>query len=128
MTTDIVEKYQVAGLDERERGFSRLAEIERLENGYRAVLRYETALITTTSHDTTDGALHELIRTLQAGGYRQLRMRLDFRGASYLGTQEPWVEYPDPEGVRMDPLVASEQLARRSGWIGRILKLFSHSD
>ena len=122
---EIVEKHQVAGVDERERGFSRLTDIERHHAGYQAVLRYETSLITSQPCDTASGALTGLILTLQAQGYSQLRSRLNFRGTEYLGSQEPWIEYPDAEprdSLLPRPL---EQLARRTGWIGRVLRLFS---
>ena len=121
----IVEKYQIAGVDERERGFSRLADVERDETGYQAVLRYETSLTMSQPYDTPAGALAGLIAALQANGYSQLRSRLNFRGTEYLGSQEPWIEYPDAvprESILPRPLT---QLARRTGWIGRVLRLFS---
>jgi len=37
-----------------------------------------------------------LIHTLQSEGYRQLRSQMSFRNGVYLGSQEMWVEYPDP--------------------------------
>ena len=97
MADDVVEKHELAGLDERARGFSRLVELERLESTYRASLRYETAIVVSEGGDIQAAALHELIRQLQARGYTQLRSRLSFNGGNYLGSQEPWIEYPDPE-------------------------------
>lgn len=41
MTGELIEKHQLAGLDERARGFSRLIDITRLEGTSRATLRYE---------------------------------------------------------------------------------------
>jgi hypothetical protein len=93
---EIAEKYQIAGLDERERGFNRLAELERIEGRYRARWNYEEAVVSTAAYEATSDALEELIRLLQARGYTQLRTRLCFRGESYLGTQEIWVEHQDP--------------------------------
>jgi hypothetical protein len=90
-----VEKHQISGLDERERGFNRLAELERFDGGYRAVWQYEQAVVTTPVREATPEALDELIRMLQARGYTQLRSRVCFRGETYLGTQELWMEYPD---------------------------------
>ncbi len=96
MTTGL-DKHQLAGLDERERGFSRPVEFERAGEGFRAVLRYEAVRVTTDPHPTQDGALHVLIRTLQTRGYRQLKTQMSFRNGAYLGSQELWVEYPDPD-------------------------------
>ena len=42
-------------------------------------------------------ALQALVTTLHSKGYIQLRAQLIFRGDQYLGSQEPWVEYLDPE-------------------------------
>lgn len=93
----MVEKHQLAGLDERSRGFNRLLEVEQREGAYRALLRYEGTIVVGERGDTKAAALHELIGQLQARGYTQLRSRLSFDGGHYLGSQEPWIEYPDPE-------------------------------
>lgn len=90
------DKHQLAGLDDRERGFSRPVEFERAGQGYRAVLRYETVRVTTEIHQTSDEALTVLIQILHAQGYRQLKTQMSFRNGVYLGSQELWVEYPDP--------------------------------
>ena len=91
-----LDKHQLAGLDARERGFSRPVVFERVEESYRAILRYETVLRETELHSTQDDALRILIQTLQSDGYRQLRTQMSFRSGLYLGSQELWVEYPDP--------------------------------
>lgn len=91
-----LDKHQLAGLDNRERGFSRPVEFERTGEGYRAILRYETVCLTTDTHPTQDQALTVLIQTLHMQGYRQLKTQLSFRNGIYLGSQELWVEYPDP--------------------------------
>jgi hypothetical protein len=91
-----LDKHQLAGLDDRERGFSRPIELERIEEQYRAALRYESSRVTTDPHLTQDLALHALIETLQAQGYRQLRTQLSFRNGAYLGSHELWIEYADP--------------------------------
>jgi hypothetical protein len=91
-----IEKYQVAGLDERERGFNRMTEIEQIDNLYQATFRYETVLVRTDPSPTVTMALEELIRLLHEQGYRQLRSRLSFRVETYLGSQELWTEHPDP--------------------------------
>jgi hypothetical protein len=90
------DKYQLAGLDNRERGFSRPVEFQGEGDGYRAILRYEAVRMTTDLQPTQDEALTGLVRSLHAQGYRQLKTQLSFRNGVYLGSQELWVEYPDP--------------------------------
>lgn len=97
MATDVVEKHQLAGVDERERGFNRPVEIDRVEDGYRASLRYETTLILTDPCTTQAAALAEVIKSLHGRGYTQLRSQLSFAAGTYRGSQEPWVEHPGPE-------------------------------
>jgi len=123
--SDVVEKHQVAGLDEKERGFNRQIDVERINEGYRAVLRYEQTLVETAACETCMQTVDELVRMLRERGYTQLRSRLNFKGAAYLGTQEPWIEYPDPNAPAESlEGTTHEQLARRTGWIGRVLQLF----
>ena len=123
--SDVVEKHQVAGLDEKERGFNRQVDVERIDEGYRAILRYEQTVVETASCDTSLQTLDELVRMLRERGYTQLRSRLSFKGAAYLGTQEPWIEYPDPNAPsNYEAGIPDEQLARRTGWISKVLQLF----
>jgi hypothetical protein len=93
---DIVEKHQLAGLDDRARGFNRIAEIERAGTTYRAALRYEQAGLAVEGHESETAALRGLVHHLHQRGYVQLRSQLSFRGETYFGTREPWIEYPDP--------------------------------
>jgi len=90
------EKHQLAGFDARERGFSRPIVFEQVDGGFQAILRYETTRVVTTTQVTPGAALEELIRILQGQGYWQLRSQLSVREGTYLGSQEPWIEYPDP--------------------------------
>lgn len=90
-------KYQIAGLDDRERGFNRLAEVTCSEEGYCAALQYETTRIVTDWYENEVAALLNLISQLHARGYIQLRTRLNFQGETYLGSQHEWVEHPHPE-------------------------------
>ena len=96
MSVERFDRHQLSGLDDRERGFSRPVEFERAGENYRAILRYETVGVTTDPHPTEDLALLTLIQTLQSQGYRQLKTQISFRNGVYLGSQELWVEYPDP--------------------------------
>lgn len=91
------DKHQLAGFDSRERGFSRPVEFEQAGDQYRAILRYEAVRVTTDPHPTQDHALLMLIRVLHGHGYRQLRTQKSFRNGVYLGSQELWIEYPDPQ-------------------------------
>ena len=114
MSDQAQEKHQLAGLDTRERGFSRSVVFEQASGGYQAILRYETTRVVTTAQDTPVAALEELIRTLQGQGYSQLRSQLSVRENTYLGSQEPWIEYPDPER-------STEQ---EGGWLKRLFRCF----
>lgn len=111
------DKHQLAGLDHRERGFSRPVEFQGEGDGYRASLRYEAVRVTTDVQPTQDEALTLLIQALHAQGYRQLKTQLSFRRGVYLGSQELWVEYPDP------PQAEPEQ----SGFFARITNWFRPS-
>jgi hypothetical protein len=108
------DRHQLAGLDNRERGFSRPVELERAEEGYRAVLRYESLVVATDHRSTQDEALHLLVRLLHEQGYRELRTQRSFCGGLYLGSQEQWFEYPDPPPVGQ----------KSSGWIAKLAELF----
>lgn len=91
-----LDKHQLSGLDYRERGFNRPIEFERAGDRFCAILRYETVRISTEPHPAQDAALLALIENLHRQGYRQLRTQVSFRNGIYLGSQETWVEYPDP--------------------------------
>ena len=78
------------------------------------MLRYETMRVVTTAQDTPGAALEELIHALQGEGYSQLRSQLSVREGIYLGSQESWVEYPDPAR-------ATEQ---EGGWLKRLFRSF----
>jgi len=112
------EKHQLAGFDERERGFSRPVVYQQADGGYQAILRYETTRVVTTAQGTPEAALNELIRTLQGQGYSQLRSQLSVRQGAYLGSQEPWIEYPDPVRQPETP----------DGLIGKFFALFRRSN
>ena len=111
------EKHQLAGLDTRERGFSRPVVFEKADGRYQAILRYETTHVVTTAQDTLGAALEELVRLLQGQGYSQLRSQLSVREGAYLGSQEPWIEYPDPVRQPETP----------DGLIGKFFSWFSRS-
>lgn len=93
------DQHQLAGLDPRERGFNRPVDVEPVEGGCRACLRYESLRITGSAVATPDEALRALVSLLHEQGYRQLRTQWSFRDGQYLGNREQWVEYPDPVPV-----------------------------
>lgn len=97
MPNEVTDRHQLAGLDSRERGFSRPVELKRGDDGFRAMLRYEAVLVSSEPYDTQDAALRNLIGSLHAAGFRQLKTQMSFRSGIYLGSQECWVEYPDPQ-------------------------------
>ena len=100
MGTTAQNTYQLAGLDPRERGFSRPVEVREDDQRYRASLRYEATRIVTAPGDTQEAALQLLVATLHEQGYRQLKTQITFRSGTYFGSQESWVEYPDPPLAR----------------------------
>lgn len=114
MSDQAQEKHQLAGLDTRERGFSRPVVFEKSDGRYQAILRYETTRVMTTAYDTPGAALEELIRMLQGQGYSQLRSQLSVREGAYLGSQEPWIEYPDP----------ARGTEQEGGWLKRLFRSF----
>ena len=89
--------YQIAGLDDRGRGFNRQVEMKVSNGTFQAVFRYERFLLETEPDVTEPSAINRLITQLQDRGYTQLRSRIQFRGEAYLGNQELWEEHPDPE-------------------------------
>jgi hypothetical protein len=109
--SEVIEKHQLAGVDERARGFNRLVEISLVEGLYRTMFRYEEIRIVTDSSNSQGGALAQLIAVLHSRGYSQLRSRLSFRSSVYLGSQEQWIEYPDPDRER-EP---------SAGWLSKLL-------
>ncbi len=113
MASDQMETHLVAGLDERERGFSRPVEIERREGVFRAIFRYETLALESAGVGSAVAALAEIVRLLQERGYRQLRTRLIFFGGAYRGSQELWVDYADPESPP----------AAAGGWAGLVRRI-----
>lgn len=105
-------KYQIAGVDDRNRGFNRMAMVTRVDGVFRASLRYEAVRVVTEAEETEEAAVLQLIDRLHARGYIQLRTRLNFRGDLYLGSQEDWVDYPNPEPGRL------------RAWLARLMRLF----
>ncbi|RMH33620.1 MAG: hypothetical protein D6690_11770 [Nitrospirae bacterium] len=88
--------YQLSGVDDRERGFTRQVRVKRIGERYQAVLSYEKFRIEGQAADSEEAAMQTLIQALHARGYTQIRTQLIFRADRYLGSQEPWREYADP--------------------------------
>lgn len=89
--------YQVAGVDDLNRGFNRQAEMRNHDGHFQAIFRYEKFRLEAEIHTTELAALANLVSQLQERGYTQLRTRLHFRGNHYLGNQEIWNEHEDLE-------------------------------
>lgn len=66
----IVEKHQLAGLDDQERGFSRLVELEQADGRFQASLQYEKTRVVTGRCETAQVALTELIKCYRLRGIR----------------------------------------------------------
>jgi hypothetical protein len=99
MANEAHQKHLLAGVDERVRGFTRVVSVEQQAETFRASLQYETLLVVSAEADSPAAALADLARRLHERGYTQLRSRLTFAGGAYLGSQEQWVEYADPESA-----------------------------
>jgi hypothetical protein len=99
MANEAHQKHLLAGVDERVRGFTRMVSVEQQAETFRASLQYETLLVVSAEADSPAAALADLARRLHERGYTQLRSRLTFAGGAYLGSQEQWVEYADPESA-----------------------------
>lgn len=99
MSSEQSEKYLLAGVDDRQRGFSRQVEIEPVGQQYRASIQYEKLSVATEHQASNEAALLQLVHDLQRRGYRQLRSKLSFRGKDYCPGIESWTEYPDPAPV-----------------------------
>jgi hypothetical protein len=112
--------YHVAGLDDRERGFNRQAHVIPCGGGFQARLRYELLQIDVDPVPMEDQALQRLIQVLHERGYRQLRTQRIFIGDQYLGNQELWVEYSDPEPSR-------DTGNTWSAWLRKVFGPFSSS-
>ena len=112
MGQDRFDRHQLAGLDHRERGFSRPVECELAGDQYRAVLRYESLRVETEPCATQDAAMLALIKILQAQGYRQLRTQQSFRNGVYLGSQEMWIEHADPLKPEAEPIGLMARMLR----------------
>lgn len=99
MTSADEPRYQLAGLDPRERGFSRPVHLRRQPDGCCALLHYESLRACTAPLSTPEDALLQLVQDLHTQGYRQLKTQLTYRAGEYLGNRELWVEYPDPSNA-----------------------------
>jgi hypothetical protein len=104
------EKHLLSGLDDRRRGFSRQVEINAVEGGYCSALQYEKLCLTSSEFVTKGEALLWAVQALHGRGYRQLRSRLSFRGGTYFGSLEAWIEYPDPEEPTAFPQTLLQRL------------------
>ena len=108
--------YHIAGVDDRERGFNRQVQVIKRGAAYQARLRYEALQIEVEPVVREEEVLRRLVCVLQDRGYTQLRTQQIFKGEQYLGNQELWVDYPDPEFPDARPV---SWLMRIRQFIGR---------
>ncbi len=97
MSSVPIEKHELAGVDDRERGFARTVELHWRDDDYHATFSYETIRLHGEPAETVAAALEALVRVLHRQGYHQIKTRLSFRGKEYLGSQNVWVDYADPQ-------------------------------
>lgn len=109
--------HQLSGLDDRERGFNRQVRIFSTEDQFQARLRYEQLRVDSDPVSTETEALGQMVRLLHGRGFRQLRTQRIFVEDRYLGSQELWVEYADPESP----------VDSQGGWKSWILRFFKKS-
>ena len=113
-SSSVFSVHQIAGLDERERGFNRQVQILSDHGKFQARLRYERLHIDVEPMSSEKESLEHLVRILHERGYRQLRTQQIFLGDQYLGSQELWVDYDDPD----------LPLQTESGWRSWVRGLF----
>tara|TARA_B100000315_G_scaffold260245_1_gene320272 strand:- start:693 stop:1052 length:360 start_codon:yes stop_codon:yes gene_type:complete len=119
MPRELIAKYQLSGVDERDRGFSRQVRLDYDDGKYIASLKYEKIFVETDGSMDEGSAVEELVRTLHQLGYVQLQTQRSFSGMTYLGTHGPCVEYPDSERLK--------QINVGSGIFGWIRHILTHS-
>ena len=110
-----INTYQLAGVDDRERGFNRQVKVSASKGLSRAVIQYEALQMEGAPCETEETALGNLIQMLQQRGYTQLRTQLIFQGDRYLGSQELWKEYSDPNP-------SADSYGGSFSWIRRMFK------
>ncbi len=114
--SSITNVHHVSGLDDRERGFNRQVHVIGQGTAYQARLRYEALQIDVESSLTEEEALQRVVLILQERGYSQLRTQRIFQGEQYLGNQELWVDYPDPEPEVIPTLSWLHRIRNCFGW------------
>ncbi|MDH5426954.1 MAG: hypothetical protein OEZ57_00365 [Nitrospirota bacterium] len=114
----MINVYHIAGVDDRERGFNRQIQINGESGAFQARLRYEAVQIEVECVETEEQALQRLIAVLHERGYAQLRTQRIFQGEQYLGNQELWVDYLDPEPPEV-PVVSWFMRIRQNLGIGK---------
>lgn len=93
----IVERHQLEGTDPSERYLNRSILIKRVDRGYKAQVMYEALTVESQPHTTVAASVREVVKNLQALGFRRMRTRLNFKGQRYLAEKETWIDYPDDE-------------------------------
>lgn len=87
--------YQLEGVDEEGRYFSRSVILTELGGLLSVSFNYEGIKISANSHHTHDGALKELVSQIKKSGFINIRARLNYVGSRYLAEGKPWIYFPD---------------------------------
>lgn len=87
--------YQLEGVDEEGRYFSRSVIFRDPEGVFSALFNYEGLKIETNHHPNPDGALKELVSKLKKRGFNKIRARLNYIEGKYLEERRPWIYFPD---------------------------------
>ena len=87
--------YQLEGIDDGGRYFSRSLEITDSEGLFSALINYEGLKIATNYYHTKEEALKELVSDLRKRGFIKIRARLNYIRGRYLVEERPWIYFPD---------------------------------
>lgn len=94
MNITLIEIHQLEGFDPQGRSFNRNVEVYRSEKGFSSRFQYEGMTAESSTFVIIAEALTDLVKKLQAKGFRKIRTRVNFKGKRYLAERQPWVDYP----------------------------------
>jgi hypothetical protein len=89
----VFEIHQMEGVDPTGRMFSRDANIDVDEEGFRCSFRYEGFATQSGHYPTVEEAISDVAKRLQKKKFSDVRTRLNFREDRYYAERKPWVYY-----------------------------------
>ncbi len=89
----VFEVHQMEGVDPTGRMFSRDANIDVDEEGFRGSFRYEEFAVQSGYYTTVEGALSDVAKRLERKKFSAVRSRLNFREDRYYAERKAWVYY-----------------------------------